>query len=94
MTGVPVAGAGARSLVGTSISRREGPAKLTGAALFTDEFDPPTLNPMWQRPLPDTGTGGNATPIITYGGVPTSAALAATTSAATPGGRRTSGARS
>jgi subtilisin-like proprotein convertase family protein len=44
----------------------------TGATnLFTDQFDGPSLNPMWQAGLPNAGTGGSATPAVTNMGAPT-----------------------
>ncbi|MGO8926542.1 MAG: S8 family serine peptidase [Limisphaerales bacterium] len=43
----------------------------TGATnLFSDDFNGPGLNPMWQPALPNAGTGGGATPVETYAGAP------------------------
>jgi subtilisin-like proprotein convertase family protein len=43
----------------------------TGATnLFSDEFNGPGLNAMWQPALPDAGTGGGATPVEIYAGAP------------------------
>jgi subtilisin-like proprotein convertase family protein len=43
----------------------------TGATnLFSDGFNGPGLNAMWQAALPDAGTGGGATPVETYAGAP------------------------
>jgi subtilisin-like proprotein convertase family protein len=40
------------------------------AAIFTDDFAGPGLNPMWQPSLPNAGTGASPTPIEAYAGAP------------------------
>ena len=43
----------------------------TGATnLFSDDFNGPSLNPLWQTGLPDAGTGGAALPVLTNAGPP------------------------
>ena len=38
--------------------------------LFFDDFNGPTLNPIWQASLPNAPAGGGPTPIENYGGAP------------------------
>jgi subtilisin-like proprotein convertase family protein len=40
------------------------------AALFTDNFAGPGLNPIWRPSLPSAGTGASPTPVETYAGAP------------------------
>jgi subtilisin-like proprotein convertase family protein len=40
------------------------------AAIFTDDFAGPGLNPMWQPSLPNAGTGASPTPVEAYAGAP------------------------
>src|ERR1039458_1883338 len=40
------------------------------AAIFTDDFAGPGLNPMWQPSLPNAGTGASPTPVEAYAWAP------------------------